>query len=293
MKKTTLLKSMILDRKILVVPGVYDALSAVIAESCGFKAVQISGYGISASFIGMTDYSFTSLSDVALITRNIAAAVSIPVMTDADTGYGNAVNVWWTTKKLEEAGAAGMNLEDQVLPKRCGHMAGKSIIPLEDMVSKIRAAVDARKDKDFVINARTDAITVTGLDDAIRRGNAYAEAGADMIFLESPRAVEDIKRAVKEIKAPISINMLEGGLTPRLTFKELEDLGVARVSCPMFSSLAAAGALRKAFTYLKENQTSVGYEDNLMEFMEFQQITHTPEVREMEKRYASDRSSTY
>ncbi len=120
MKKTTLLKSMILDRKILVVPGVYDALSAVIAESCGFKAVQISGYGISASFIGMTDYSFTSLSDVALITRNIAAAVSIPVMTDADTGYGNAVNVWWTTKKLEEAGAAGMNLEDQVLPKRCG-----------------------------------------------------------------------------------------------------------------------------------------------------------------------------
>lgn len=276
---------MILDQKILPVPGVYDALSAIIAENCGFRAVQISGYGISASFIGMTDYSFTSLSDVALITRNIAAAVSIPVMADADTGYGNAVNVWWTTRKLEEAGAAGMNLEDQVLPKRCGHMAGKSIIPLEEMVGKIRAAVDARRDKDFVINARTDAITVTGLDDAIRRGNVYAEAGADMIFLECPRSVQDIKRAVKEIKAPIGINMLEGGLTPRLTFQELEDIGVARVSCPMFSSLVAAGALKKAFTYLKKNQTSVGYEDNFMEFLELQQLTHTSEVREMEKRY--------
>lgn len=284
MNKTTVLKRMILAKEILVMPGVYDALSARIAELVGFKAVQCSGYGLSASFLGMTDASFTSLADVVELTKNIANAVSIPVMADADTGFGNAVNVWWTVKQLEQAGAAGMNLEDQVFPKRCGHMQGKELISLEEMVGKIRAAVDAKKDPNFVINARTDALAVAGVDEAIRRGKAYAEAGADLIFVESPPSVDVIKRVIREIQAPVSINMLEGGKTPRLTFSELQELGAARVSCPMLTSFAAAYAVKQALTYLKEHETSVGL-DSLMSFSEFQELTDTPKVREMEKTY--------
>ena len=251
--KTTKLKTMLLERKALPCPGVYDALSAIMAQDAGFKAVQISGYGITASFLGLTDYSFISLGEVAMITKNICAAVDIPVMADADTGFGNAVNAWWATKKLEEAGAAGMNIEDQLMPKRCGHMAGKTLIPVEEMVGKIRACVDARTDPDFVINARCDAIQVMGIDEAIRRANAYAEAGADMIFLESPNSVEEIKRGVREIKAPVSINMLQGGKTPMLTFSQLCELGVARVSVPLFSAFVTARALRNGFKYLIEH----------------------------------------
>ena len=287
MNKTTLLKSMLLERKALPCPGVYDSLSARMAEKCGFKAVQISGFGFSASSLGMTDASFTSLEEVVRATANIVRAVSIPVMADADTGYGNAVNVWWTTKRLEETGAAGMNLEDQCLPKRCGHMEGKQLISLEEMVGKVRAAVDAKKDKDFVINARTDACAVYGIDEAIRRANAYLEAGADMIFLESPATIEDMKRGLAEIRGPVSINMLEGGKTPRLTFSELAEMGVARVSCPMFASLVTACALEKGYSYLMEHGSSVGFEE-YMTFADFKSFTDTDLVRTMEKKYISD-----
>ena len=250
MNKTTQLKQMLLERKALACPGVYDALSARMAEACGFRAVQISGFGFSASSLGMTDASFTSLEE-------IVRAVSIPVMTDADTGYGNAVNAWWTTRRLEETGAAGMNIEDQCLPKRCGHMDGKQLISLEEMVGKVRAAVDARRDPDFVINARTDACAVYGIDEAIRRANAYLEAGADMIFLESPTSLEDLKRGLREIRGPVSINMLEEGKTPRLTFDELAELGAARVSCPMFASLVTAYALMYFFSIARTRSVSV------------------------------------
>ena len=284
MKKTTRLKQMIYEREVLPCIGVYDALSARLAQDSGFRALQISGYGVSASALGMTDASFTTLEEIVRITSNICRVVDIPVMTDADTGFGNAVNVWWTTKRLEETGAAGMNVEDQSFPKRCGHMAGKELISLEEMVGKIRAAAEARKDPDFIINARTDAVAVCGIDEAIRRGNAYLEAGADMIYVESPETVEQIARAVREIKGPVSINMLEGGRTPRLTFQELTELGVARVSCPMLSSLAAAYGVKEAFAYLKSHGTSVGYE-HIVEFDEFQKRTDTQLVRDMEKKY--------
>lgn len=287
MKKTTQLKQLLLSRDALPCPGVYDALSARMVETCGFQACQISGFGISASSLGMTDASFTSLEEVVRITSNIVRAVSIPVMTDADTGYGNAVNVWWTTKRLEETGAAGMNLEDQCLPKRCGHMEGKQLIALEEMVGKIKAAVDAREDPDFVINARTDAASVCGIDEAIRRGNAYLDAGADMVFVESPASVDEIKRAIQEIHGPVSINMLEGGRTPRLTFEELRELGAARVSCPMLTSLISAYALKRGLTYLKEHGTSVGFEE-LMPFETFKEFTDTSLVRAMEKKYIEE-----
>lgn len=284
MRKTTQLKQLLLQRNALPCPGVYDALSARMVERAGFQACQISGYGISASSLGMTDASFTSLEEVVRITSNIVRAVRIPVMTDADTGYGNAVNVWWTTRRLEETGAAGMNLEDQCLPKRCGHMAGKQIISLEEMVGKIKAAADARTDPDFVINARTDAASVCGIDEAIRRGNAYLEAGADMVFVESPQSVEEITRAIREIRGPVSINMLEGGRTPRLTFEELRKLGAARVSCPMFTSLAVAYALQEGLAYLKEHGSSVGFQ-NMVSFEDFKAWTDTPLVRAMEQKY--------
>lgn len=287
MKKTTQLKQLLLSRDALPCPGVYDALSARVVEACGFQACQISGFGISASSLGMTDASFTSLEEVVRITSNIVRAVSIPVMTDADTGYGNAVNVWWTTKRLEETGAAGMNLEDQCLPKRCGHMEGKQLIALEEMVGKIKAAVDAREDPDFVINARTDAASVCGIDEAIRRGNAYLGAGADMVFVESPASVDEIEKAIQEIHGPVSINMLEGGRTPRLTFEELRELGAARVSCPMLTSLISAYALKRGLTYLKEHGTSVGFEE-LMPFETFKEFTDTSLVRAMEKKYIEE-----
>ena len=287
MKKTTQLKQLLLSRNALPCPGVYDALSARMVETCGFQACQISGFGISASSLGMTDASFTSLEEVVRITSNIVRAVSIPVMTDADTGYGNAVNVWWTTKRLEETGAAGMNLEDQCLPKRCGHMEGKQLIALEEMVGKIKAAVDAREDPDFVINARTDAASVYGIDEAIRRGNAYLDAGADMVFVESPASVDEIKKAIREIHGPVSINMLEGGRTPRLTFEELRELGAARVSCPMLTSLISAYALKRGLTYLREHGTSVGFEE-LMPFETFKEFTDTSLVRAMEKKYIEE-----
>ena len=287
MNKTTQLKQMLLEREALACPGVYDALSARMAEACGFRAVQISGFGFSASSLGMTDASFTSLEEIVHVTANVVRAVSIPVMTDADTGYGNAVNAWWTTRRLEETGAAGMNIEDQCLPKRCGHMDGKQLISLEEMVGKVRAAVDARRDPDFVINARTDACAVYGIDEAIRRANAYLEAGADMIFLESPTSLEDLKRGLREIRGPVSINMLEEGKTPRLTFDELAELGAARVSCPMFASLVTAYALKEGFIYLKEHGTSVGYERHTP-FPDFKTFTDTDLVRAMEKKYISD-----
>lgn len=288
-RKTTRLKQLLQQRRALPCPGVYDALSARMVEACGFPACQISGFGISASSIGMTDASFTSLEEVVRITSNIVRAVHIPVMTDADTGYGNAVNVWWTTKRLEETGAAGMNLEDQCFPKRCGHMEGKQLISLTEMTGKIKAAVDARTDPDFVINARTDAAAVCGIDEAIRRGNAYLDAGADMVFVESPGSLEEVQRAIREIRGPVSINMLEGGRTPRLTFEELRELGAARVSCPMFTSLAVAHALQKSLTYLMENGTSVGF-DEYMSFEDFKAFTDTPLVRAMERKYMVEES---
>jgi methylisocitrate lyase len=246
MRKTTRLKKLISDKPVLVMPGAYDALSARIIERAGFKAVQCSGYGIAASVLGKPDVGLLSITDMLAQTRNICSAVSIPVMADGDTGFGNVVNVYHTVQAFEAAGAAGINLEDQVFPKRCGHMDGKEVISMEEMIQKIRAAVDAKVDKDFVINARTDAIAVLGIEEAIKRGNAYAAAGADLIFVEAPPAVEDIKYVIKNIKAPVSINMTDGGKTPIATLQELEAWGAARVSIPVTAVFAAAKAVETA-----------------------------------------------
>ncbi len=287
MNKTTRLKSLILDRKVLVMPGAYDALSARIIERAGFQAVQCSGYGIAASVLGKPDVGILSMGEMLAQTRYICAAVDIPVMADGDTGFGNVINVYHTVQAFEAAGAAGINLEDQVFPKRCGHMDGKAVIALDEMVQKIRAAAAARRDKDFVINARTDAIAVVGIEEAIRRGNAYAAAGADLIFVEAPPSVDDIKHVIKSIKAPVSINMTDGGKTPIATIQQLEEWGAARISIPVTAVFAAAKAVEKAMRVILAEGVSptVNHPEMVTTFKEFTDLVGLPAIKEMEQKY--------
>ncbi len=284
MKKTTRLKQYIHDPDILIMPGVYDALSAKIAEKCGAKAIQVSGYGLSASYLGLPDVAILTKTQMVELTRNICNAVRIPVMADGDTGFGNAVNLYYAVKEFEAAGAAGVNLEDQFFPKRCGHMNGKQIIPLGEAVKKIEAAAAARTDPDFVINARTDAIAVAGVDEAIRRGNAFAKAGADLIFVEAPTRADDIKRVIQSIDAPVSINMLYSGKTPPIPIQTLQEWGAARVSVPVASIFAAAGALDRAFTMILRDQGSLLLEDSY-DFQRFTDLVGLPEIKELEQKY--------
>lgn len=290
MKKTTLLKNMISERKALVCPGAHDAISAMLIERAGFKALQVSGFGLSASYLGLPDMAFIGFSDVVHFTKNIIDAVNIPVMADADTGYGNSINAMHVTREFIRAGAAGMNIEDQVFPKRCGHLEGKQIIPMEEMVLKIKAcrAAGDELDPDFVINARTDAIAVAGIDEAIRRANAYAEAGADLIFVEAPRSVEQIEQAVREIKAPVSINLMDavtGGKTPLVPIHRLREIGVGRVSIPVGPLFAAVKGMTAYLEAIKGDQIAEGRTELVAPFSEFKDLVGFEKFRELEKDY--------
>ncbi|GAB1486058.1 isocitrate lyase/PEP mutase family protein [Aminivibrio sp.] len=290
MKKTTLLKRMINERKALVCPGAHDAISAKLIERAGFKALQVSGFGLSATYLGLPDMAFLGFSDVLNFTRNIAETVKIPVMADADTGYGNSINAMYVTKEFLKAGLAGMNIEDQVFPKRCGHLEGKQIIPLEEMVLKIKAckSVKDELDPDFVINARTDAIAVGGIEEAIRRGNAYAEAGADLIFVEAPRSVEQIDRAVREIKAPVSINLMDavtGGKTPLIPIDTLRKLGVGRVSIPVGPLFAAVKGMVDYLDAIKGDRIAEGRTELVAPFSDFKDLVGFEKFRDLEKQF--------
>ena len=285
-RKTSRLKALIKAKEVLVMPGAYDALSAKLIEAAGFNAIQCSGYGIAASMLGVPDIGLLSFGEMLDQTRRICAAVDIPVMADGDTGFGNVVNLRRTIREFEAAGAAGINIEDQVFPKRCGHMDGKDVIPLEEMVMKIRAAVEVRSDQDFVINARTDAIAVYGVDEAIKRGNAYAAAGADLIFMEAPNTVEDIKRVIAEVKAPVSINMTDGGKTPIVTLRDLEEWGAARLSLPVTPLLAASKSITDALQVFNQEgiSPSTNHPEMIMKFAEFTDLLGLPEIREFQQR---------
>ncbi len=287
-RKTTRLKKLIRAKELLIMPGAYDALSAKIIEAAGFDAIQCSGYGIAASMLGLPDIGLLSFGEMLDQTRRICAAVDIPVMADGDTGFGNVVNMFRTIREFEAAGAAGINIEDQVFPKRCGHMDGKEVIPLEEMVKKIQAAVEARTDDDFVINARTDSIAVYGVEEAIKRGNAYAEAGADLIFMEAPSAVEDIKRVIEEVNAPVSINMTEGGKTPVATVKDLQEWGAARLSLPVTPLFAAANGVSEALEIFKLEgmPPSANHPEKIMRFSDFTTLVGLSEIRDFEKRFS-------
>jgi methylisocitrate lyase len=291
LKKSTVFRRMLSEPGVIVMPGAYDALSAKIAEMVGFRAVIHTGYGTAASLLGMPDIGLVSFGEMVERVKSIARAVRIPVIGDADTGYGNAINVYRTVKEYIWAGAAGLFIEDQVWPKRCGHMFGKMIIDKEEMVGKVMAAADARneEDPDFVIGARTDAIAVKGIDEAIERAEEYRKAGADFIFIEAFENIDQMRRAVKEVKAPLMLNLIEGGRTPLVSVEEAEKLGFKIVIFPLTALYAATKAMIEALTILKEKGTPLAYLDKLVTFPEFAKIVEVQRFRGMEEKYIPER----
>ena len=256
----------------LLFPGVYDALGAKLAERAGFPLTFISGYSVAASYLGLPDFGYLTQTEMVAVAKRVCASVTIPIIIDADTGYGNALNVIRTVNELIDAGAAGMFLEDQVWPKRCGHMKGKRVIHAEEHVQKIRAAVEARRDREFFIVARTDARQITGLDDAIRRCQLYKEAGADALFLEAPRSTDELATIGRELPPPLVANMLEGGVTPLLTKEELGALGLQLVLWPLTALYASAKAMDEMFRLLKTAGTTRAALDRLISFQQFHDV---------------------
>jgi carboxyvinyl-carboxyphosphonate phosphorylmutase len=288
MKKTALLRKHILDPEILVMPGAHDALSARIIEKAGFKALAIGGYPATAALMGKPDISFLTLPEMVEHLGRLTDTVDIPILVDANTGHGGVLNVARTVREFERAGAAGLFIEDQVFPKRCGHMEGKQVVGREDMVAKIKAALDARKDSDLVITARTDALAVLGVDEAIERGNLYREAGADVIFVEAPRSAEEMRRINREVEAPTLANMVEGGKTPFLPAKDLESIGYNLVIYPVSATYAAARAVTDLMEELKRKGTTAGFSDRMWQFSEFSEFIGLEEFRRQERRYLEE-----
>lgn len=288
MKKTTALKQLAEGDEVVLSPGVYDALSAKLAEQAGFKTALITGYGVSAAMLGEPDFGLLTMAEMLDVTRRVTAAVDIPIVVDADTGYGNAINVLRTVKEFERAGAAGIILEDQVWPKRCGHMMGKQVISMEEYIQKLRAALDSREDPEFVIVARTDARAPLGLEEAIRRGCAYKEEGADAVFVEAPRTVEELRRIGQSVPGPLVANMIERAQTPTLPADELAKLGFRLVGYVLTGLYCAAYALREAYAELKEKGTSEALEERMIWFGDFHSVIGLPEKMDLEKKYGSD-----
>jgi 2,3-dimethylmalate lyase len=255
MRASTKLRTMLAEPGIIVAPGAYDGFSARLIEAAGFKAVYMTGAGTAASHLGQPDLGLATLTEMATHASHLASCVSLPVIADADTGYGNALNVVRTVREYEKAGVAGLHLEDQVAPKKCGHIAGKQVLEAKEFADKIRAAVEYKTDPDLVIIARTDARAVTGLDDAIARANLYREAGADVIFFEAPQSLDEIRRVAREVKAPLLANMVQGGRTPGMTVSELEQLGFKIVIFPGVCMRAAVPAIEGALDRLKQTGT--------------------------------------
>jgi methylisocitrate lyase len=291
-KKSNVLRKAIRERRGVVVPGCHDAMSAKIIETSGFEATQISGFGIAASILCKPDVGLVQMKDVLDVTWNIVQAVRIPVMADVDTGGGNAVNAAWITERLIGMGVAGMNIEDQVFPKRCGHMQGKEVIPAEEMAGKVRACAAARDrlDRDFIINARTDSYATHGLDEAIARCNKYLEAGADLVFIDGIKTRAEIEKAVAAIhKGPLSVNLMDGvtGVkTELIPVAELAKMGVGRVSIPVASIMVMHKALSDFFAALKAaNGTLPGQTHWITPFPDFTAFVGLPEYRKLEESF--------
>jgi carboxyvinyl-carboxyphosphonate phosphorylmutase len=254
-RASTKLRERLAAPGIVVAPGAYDGFSARLIERAGFEAVYMTGAGSAASVLGQPDLGLMTLTEMATRAAQVAGCVSLPVIADADTGYGNVLNVVRTVREYARAGVAGLHIEDQVAPKKCGHIAGKQVIPTAEFCDKIRAAAEYRPDPDLVIIARTDARAVTGLDDAIERGNRAAEAGADMVFVEAPQSLEELGRVAREVKAPLLANMVPGGRTPAVKFSELQRLGFRLAIYPAVCMSAAITAMETALGRLRETET--------------------------------------
>ena len=285
MRKTTMLRQMMTGNRIVVAPGAHDALTAKIIEQVGFSAVYMTGYGQAASHLGKPDVGLLTLTEMVARASNIVEAVNVPVIADADTGFGNAVNVMRTLREYEKAGVAAIQLEDQVAPKKCGHMTGRQVVSKEEMVGKIKAAADVRTDPDLMIIARTDARTVHGIGEALERAKAYEEAGADILFIESPETVEEMKQITTSFKVPVLANMVEGGRTPFLPVKELQDLGYDLVIFPTASTYLVTKALTRLMTVLKETGTTASLIPEMITFEQFNDLIGLTKIREIESIY--------
>ena len=271
----------------VVAPGAYDALTARLVEQAGFDVVYMTGFGTTASLVGRPDVGLLTATEMADNARRIVAAVDVPVIADADTGYGNAVNVVRTVQTYEQAGVAGLHLEDQVMPKRCGHMSGKAVIGTDEMVGRIRAAAAARRDPDLVLIARTDAVAVEGLDAAVARARAYADAGADLLFVEAPTDEDAIARVAAALRgvAPLVFNWAEGGRTPPLPLARVAELGFSLVLFPIGTLLAATAGVRALLATLRADGTPAAALPDLPAFGEFTDLIGLPEIQELEARF--------
>ena len=281
------LRALLDSGQTIVAPGAFDPLSARLVEEAGFPAVYMTGFGTSAALIGRPDVGLLTMTEMAGNAARIAACVDIPVIADADTGYGNPLNVIRTVGAYEAAGAAGIHIEDQVAPKKCGHMEGKLVIPAQEMVQKVRAAVQARAQPDFVIIARTDARAVEGLDRALQRARMYREAGADALFIEALTSEAEAEAAVRAFPGvPLLFNWAEGGKTPPLSLDRVKELGYRIVIFPIAALLAATGAMRRILREIAQAGTPVAAMGELPTFAEFVDFIGLPQVREAEQRYA-------
>ena len=279
------LSRMIKSKKPLVIPGVYDAIGAKIAEKVGFDAMFQTGYGTSATLFGMPDYGFIGATETVDNARRISNAISVPLIVDSDTGYGNALSVWKLVKELESAGAAGIFLEDQKWPKRCGHMQGKEVIPQEEYTEKLGAAIDARENKDFIIVARTDSRATEGLEEAIERGIQNKKTGADAVFIEAPISLNEMKKIGKEIKAPLVANMIEGGATPMNSAQTLNKIGFNIILYPLSVLFANTFATMNILQELKNTGTTAKYKQKVVNFDQFNNLVELDKFKKMETKY--------
>lgn len=274
------------DERPVVLPGCYDALGARLIEQAGFRGVYMTGFGTAASLLGRPDIGLLGLSEMADNARRITAAVDVPVIADADTGYGNPINVIHTVRTFEQAGVSAIHIEDQVAPKRCGHMEGKEVVPIEEFAAKIRAAVDARQSDDFLIIARTDARAPLGLDEARRRADAAVDAGADMLFIEALQNRDEIQRICIEYReTPLLYNWVEGGKSPSLNHAELTVLGFAAVILPITTLLASTAAVQATLARVWADGSPAKVEADLPTFNDFVETIGLPEITDLQDRY--------
>lgn len=282
MKRTTTFRRLIDAPEILMLPGAHDALAAKIIAQCGFKAYTAGGYSATAGMLGAPDISQLSMTEMADFYARLCDASPLPILADADTGYGGPTNVARTVRAYERAGVAALFVEDQVFPKRCGHMDGKRVVPRAEWLEKIKAALDARTDPDLVIMARTDALAVVGIDEAIERARMAREAGADLLFVEAPTSVEQMKRICSELDGPTLANNVEAGKTPFLTAPELQAIGYAAVAYPTAATYAVAKAVQDLMTALARDGTTAGFKERMVTFDVFNAMVGLGDIRAKE-----------
>lgn len=285
--KSTQLRKLLRGDRIIVAPGAYDALSARLIEQAGFSAIYVTGAGVASSRLGVPDIGLTTMNEVLETAKNIGNVTNIPVICDVDTGYGNAINLMRTVREFERIGVAAIQVEDQITPKRCGHTEGKQLIPKMEMVKKIEASQSAKRSEDFVLIARTDAIAVNGFEDAIERAKAYVRAGADVLFVEAPRTIEEMKRITELLDdVPLLVNMVEGGgKTPVLPVKDLEAIGFKIAIFPASVWMAVIKAIQRVLKELKEKGSTDGFCDNMVSFKEMFEIVGLSHYKALEEKY--------